>query len=230
MVHGYALHSQRTVHVHVGGGKRVHNHVEQRKHIRAAIVGIKSGKAVDGRGVDDVLHGKLELVIIGTKVHHEVERVVEGALGVGAVAVDLVDDHHDAQAARDGVAQNKAGLRHGALSCVYQQQRAIGHLEHALHLATKVGVSRGVNDVNFDALVANGDVLSQDGDATLALLIVGVEDALLYLLVFAEGARCAQHLVYKGGLAMVDVRDDGNIADGLRKHVHCSLLCWASRR
>ena len=171
-----------------------------------------------------MLHGKLELVVVSTEVHHQVERVVERLLGVGAVAVDLIDDHHDAQAARDGVREHEARLGHGALGRVDQQQRAVGHLEHPLHLAAKVGVTWSVDDVDLDALVADGDVLGQNSDAALALLIVGVKDALLHLLVLAEGTRCLEHLVYQRGLAMVDVRDDGDVANGFLEHDGC-LSC-----
>ena len=101
---------------------------------------------------------------------------------------------------------------HGALERVNEQQGAVGHLEHALDLAAEVGVARGVDDVDLDVLVLDGDVLGQNGDATLALLVVGVKDALLDLLVCAEGVRGAQELVHKRGLAVVDVGDDGDVA------------------
>ena len=41
--------------------------------------------------------------------------------------------------------QDKAGLGHGALRRVHQQQDAVDHLEDPLHLAAEVGVSRGVD-------------------------------------------------------------------------------------
>ena len=57
-------------------------------------------------------------------------------------------------------------------------------------------------------------VLGQDGDAALALELVRVHDALGDGLVGAEGAGLAQHGVDQRGLAVVDVGDDGDVADG----------------
>ena len=42
---------------------------------------------------------------------------------------------------------------HAALGGIHQQQNAVDHLQHALHLAAKVSVARGVDDVDLDALV-----------------------------------------------------------------------------
>ena len=40
-----------------------------------------------------------------------------------------------------------------AIDWLDQQDAAVRHIEHALHFSTKVGVTRGVNDVNLRALV-----------------------------------------------------------------------------
>ena len=88
-------------------------------------------------------------------------------------------------------------------------------------------MARGIDDVDLDPLVRDGDVLGQDGDAALALLVVRVKDALLYLLVFAKCARGAQQLVDEGRLAMVDMGDDGDVSDVLLAHARspaCKLV------
>ena len=56
-------------------------------------------------------------------------------------------------------------------------------------------------------------VLRQDRDAALPLLIVGVEGALHHLLVLPEGARELEHLIHQGGLAVIDVGHDRQVAD-----------------
>jgi hypothetical protein len=76
-------------------------------------------------------------------------------------------------------------------------------------------------------------VLGEDRDALLALQITGVHGAFLDVLVLAERTALPEHLVDKGGLAVVDVGDDGdvtNVATGaperggsLRGHDHHSL-------
>ena len=55
--------------------------------------------------------------------------------------------------------------------------------------------------------------LGQDGDAALALQVVAVERALGHLLVVAERAGLAQQLVDQGGLAVVDMGDDRDVAN-----------------
>lgn len=65
--------------------------------------------------------------------------------------------------------QHEAGLGHGALKGVDQQQGAVGHTQHALDLAAKVGVARSVDDVDLNVLVLDRDVLGENRDAALAL-------------------------------------------------------------
>ena len=57
-------------------------------------------------------------------------------------AVDLIYYHDDPVAQLQGLGQHEAGLRHGALRGVHQQDDAVDHLQDALHLAAEVGVSR----------------------------------------------------------------------------------------
>ena len=65
-------------------------------------------------------------------------------------AVDLVDDNDDAGGpAPARLLQHEARLRHGAFGGVHQQDNAVDHLEHALHLAAEVGVARGIDDVDL---------------------------------------------------------------------------------
>ena len=120
--------------------------------------------------------------------------------------------------------QHETRLGHGPLERVHDKQRAVGHVEHALHLAAEVGVARRIDDVDFHPVVRDRDVLRQDGDAALALLVVAVQHALFHLLVFAEYARRVQQPIDDGGFAVVDVRDDGNVANVLL--LHGSPVCF----
>ena len=85
-------------------------------------------------------------------------------------------------------------------------------LQDALDLAAEIGVAGGVDDVDAGVLPQHRGRLGQDGDAALALEIVGVHRALGTSLVLAEGAGLLQQLVDEGGLAVVDVGDDGDVA------------------
>src|SRR6478735_4646640 len=88
-------------------------------------------------------------------------------------------------------------------------------------LPTEVGVAGGVDDVDRHRLAVGGragvvdrGVLREDRDALLALQVTGVHDALgdALGLVRGEGAGLAEHGVDQRGLAVVDVRDDGDVA------------------
>ena len=54
--------------------------------------------------------------------------------------------------------------------------------------------------------------LGEDGDAALALEVVRIHGALGHPLIVAEGAGLLQQTVDQGGLAVVDMGDDGDIA------------------
>jgi hypothetical protein len=116
---------------------------------------------------------------------------------------------------RQRFARHEARLRHRALHRIHDQQHGIDHRQHALDLAAEVSVSRGVDDVDAGARIFNGAVLGQDRDAALALDVIRIHDALANLLVGSEGARLLQQAVDQRGLAMVDVGNDGDVANGL---------------
>jgi len=63
-------------------------------------------------------------------------------------------------------------------------------------------VAGRIDDVDLVAVVVERGVLGEDGDAALALQIVGVHDAIGYGLVGAEGAALTEHGVDQRGLAV----------------------------
>ena len=73
--------------------------------------------------------------------------------------------------------------------------------------------------------VVDGGVLGQDGDAALALEVVRVHDALGDRWFVAERPRLAKHGVDEGRLAVVDVGDDGDVANvgGLESYRKSSI-------
>src|SRR5690606_37393979 len=60
--------------------------------------------------------------------------------------------------------------------------------------------------------VPDRGVLREDRDALLALEVAGVHDTVVDVDVLAEGPRTPQHGVDEGGLAVVDVGDDRDVA------------------
>ena len=193
----------------VASGNGVDDGLEERLQVGAGLGGIGGCGAVLGDGVED---GEIELVFVGVEIDEEVVDLVQYFLRPRVGAVDFVDDHDGRQLGFEGLGEHVAGLRQRAFGGVDEEHDAVDHFEGALDFAAKIGVAGSVDDVDFAAVVVDGGVLGQDGDAALALELVRVHDALGDLLIGAEGAGLAEHGVDQGGLAVVDVGDDGDIA------------------
>ncbi len=165
-------------------------------------------------------------MVVGAQLHQQIEDFVNDLGDAFVGAINLVDDHHRLQAQLQSLAQHELGLGHHALGGVDQQAAAVGHAQHALDFATKVGVARGVEDVDaiflaVERVIGHGAVLGEDGDPAFAFERVGVHDepvlAALELLQLAgtKVTGLLEQVIDQGGLTMVDVGDDGHIADAL---------------
>ena len=138
-------------------------------------------------------------------------------VGVGGGHVGLVEDrdHADVVGGRqEGV---RDGLRLHALGGIDDEQGAFARGEGAGDFVGEVDVPGGVDEVEFVGLpvargVGHGDGVGLDGDAALALEVHVVEQ-LVALVALGDGAGQLEEAVGKGGLAVVDVRDDAEVAD-----------------
>ena len=175
-----------------------------------------------------VEHGEVELGLVGVEVDEEVVDLVEHLGRAGVLAVDLVDDDHRREPGLERLLEHEARLGQGALGRVHEQQDAVHEGERPLHLAAEVGVAGRVHDVDLHVLVVDGRVLRHDRDALLPLEVDRVHDALDHVLVGAEDAGLPEHGVDQRGLAVVDVGDDGDVAD-VRDAPACSH-CSTDRR
>ncbi len=196
-------------------GELVEHGLEEGLEVHLLVLGVVHGHAVAAHGVE---HRELELAVVGAKVDEEVVDFVDHLFDARVLAVDLVDDHDDGQVGFKGLAQHEAGLRQGAFRGVHEEDGAAGHGEGALDLAAEVGVARGVDDVDLHALPGDGAVLGGNGDPALALEVHVVHDAVLHLLILSENAALLEEGIDKGGFAMVDVGDDGHVAEILVLH------------
>ncbi len=70
-----------------------------------------------------------------------------------------------------------------------------------------------VDDVDFHVVIEDGGIFRQDRDAALAFQFVRIHDAFDMVLVGTKGAALLQHGVDQRGLAVVNVRDDGDVAN-----------------
>ncbi len=139
--------------------------------------------------------------------------------GVGAV--DLVDDDDGLEAHLERLRDDELGLRQRAFGGVDQHQRAVDHVQDALDLAAEIGVARRVDDVDAGALPIDRGGLGENGDAALALEVVGIHRAFDLALVFAIDAGLLQQPVDQRGFAVVDVSDDGDVS---QIHLECRVV------
>ncbi len=192
----------------------LHDGLEEGVHALVRVgLGVVDDPALQRRAVD---HGEVGLLVGGAQFEEEVEGLVERSMRIGVGAVDLVDDHDGAQTQAQRPHEHVAGLRHGALVGVHQQQDRVDHGEHPLHFAGEVGVAGRVDDVDEVAAPLHRAVLGPDGDAALALQVVAVHDPLFDALVLAEDPGGPEDGVDQRGLAVIDVGDDGDVADLVR--------------
>ncbi len=155
---------------------------------------------------------EVELLVGGVERGEEVEDLIDDFLHAGVGLVDLVDADDRLQADLERLADDEFRLRHRAFRRVDEHDGAVDHGEDALDLAAEIGVAGGVDDVDADVLPDDRGRLGEDGDAAFLFEIVRIHDALGDALVLAEGARLTQEAVDERGLAMVDVGDDGDVA------------------
>ena len=172
---------------------------------------------------------ELDLVVAGVQVEEQRVGLVDDLGDARVGAIDLVHDEDHAQVGLERLAQHEPGLRQRPLAGVDQEQHAVDHRQGPLHLAAEVGVAGRVDDVDLRVAVPDRGVLGEDRDALLALEIHRVHHALGDVLVGAEGARLPQHRVDQRRLAVVDVRDDGDVPQVLAA-LHGLRLAVSRRR
>ena len=214
-------HLQRTVGIAGRQGNGIDDGVEQRAQILAGLIQVGRGRAQPGIGVK---HRKIELIFGCVQVDEQVVDLVQHFLRTRVGTVNLVDHQDRRQLGFQRLAQHVARLRQRAFAGVNQQHHTVHHLERTLHFAAEVAVAGRVHNVDLDVVVEDGRVLGQDGDAALALQLVGVHHALDVGLVGAEGAALVQHGVNQGGLSVVHVRDNGDVAKTLAQDKRPSWL------
>ena len=125
----------------------------------------------------------------------------------------MLIDHDGAQAALQRLGDDELGLRQRAFGGVDQHHDAVDHVEDALDLAAEIGVARRIDDVDARVLPDDGRALGEDGDAALALQVVGIHGALGHALALAERAGLLQQFVDERRLAVVDVGDNRDVSE-----------------
>ncbi len=189
----------------------LHNHLEERIQIFGIILkfSLCNSFARDGEDVR-----KIDLRIVGTEHHEQIEDHVDNLHGTCGRLVDFIDDDNWFYPQLKGLFQNKFCLRHGAFLRVDKEQNAVDCPEDTLHLGAEVGVSRRIDDVDLAVLVFDRRVLGVNRDPALALLIVAVHHEFPHVLMRRECTALCEEGIDERCLPVVDVRDNGDITDG----------------
>ena len=133
--------------------------------------------------------------------------------GIGMRTVDLVNDDNGHQPFLKGLAEHKTRLGLRPFKSVHHQKHAIHHFHHALHFPAEIRVSGSIHNVDRVSIPEDGCILGLDRDAFFTFQIHGIHGAFLHGLVGPVGASRLQKLVNQGRLPMVNVSDDGEIAE-----------------
>ena len=152
----------------------------------------------------------------------QVHDLLGAPLGLRAGEIDLVEDRDDLEAGVEREEQVGERLRLDPLRRVHHEDRALARGERAGDLVGEVHVARRVDQVELvlDAVprgVEHPHRVELDGDPALALEVHGVEHLLAHLPLL-ERAGGLDEAVGEGGLAVVDVRDDAEVADAGLRH------------
>ena len=107
------------------------------------------------------------------------------------------------------------------------QQDAIDHFHDPLDFAAEIGVPGSIDDVDPITVPLESGVLGANGYAFFALEIHRIHHPLLDFLIRAEGAGLPQQLINERGLAVIDVRNDGDVADFIHKRESDPALAGA---
>ena len=157
------------------------------------------------------------------RLAEEVAELLRGAVGIGLREVDLVRGRDDLEAAVDREVRVRERLRFDPLRSVDDEQRALARLQRAGHLVREVHVARRVDEVELVALPVHAHGLRLDRDPPLALELHRVEELLAHL-PLRDGSGQLEDAVGERRLAVVDVRDDREVANAVLLHRAQALL------
>ncbi|EPY30887.1 elongation factor 2 [Strigomonas culicis] len=218
-------------------------HAELRRvHVREA--GQREGPGLETRADRHgaLIRGHLQVTHAGVVVRrnhdvHVLQRLDEALVRLLGVqleledsAVDLVDEDDGADALRQRLAQHRLRLHAHALHTVHHHQRTVRHTEGGSHLGAEVNVPGGVDQVDqkpalvviqlldhlLGHVVVQGNGGRLDRDTAGNLIRARIHQALVTRLLHLNNTGGADKRVRQGGLAVIDVGNDGHVTDLFR--------------
>ena len=158
--------------------------------------------------------GKRQMIIALSQVEEQLLHFFEHLSRSGILSVDLVDHQNDWKVSSECFPQDVPSLGKRALSSIDEQDHPIDERQRTLHLPTKIGVTRRVDQIDAGSSIVDLCGLCQDGDSAFALLVVVVHHTIDHCLVGGERTGVAQQRIDERRLSVVDVRNERNVTNG----------------
>jgi len=157
--------------------------------------------------------GKSICSSFGVKIDKKVVDLVQHFLRAGIGAVNLVDDYDRRQVCFEGLAQYVAGLGSGPSLASTSSMTPLDHLERAFDFAAEVACGRAVHDVDFYVVIEIAVFLARMVMPRSAPVHFEIHDSFDVCSLERNVPLLLQDGVNQCGLAVVDVRDDSDIAN-----------------
>jgi predicted DNA-binding ribbon-helix-helix protein len=204
-------HAERGIRIDLRRRHMVHQQLEQRRHVR--VLGLQRGRgpALAGRGEE---RREVELFVARIERDEQVEDLVMHLVGAHRRSILLIITIGFMPSA-SALREHEFGLRQrafGGVASRIRRRRPCWIRSTSPPKSAWPGVSTMLMRVRRPI---RRTCIGEDGDAPLAFEVVRVHGALGHLLVLAERAGLFQDRVDQRGFAVVDVRDDRDIADGV---------------
>ncbi len=135
-----------------------------------------------------------------------------GAVGIGLRQIDLVHHRDDVEAVLDREICVRERLRFDPLRGVDDEDGAFTRLQRPGYLVREVHVTGRVDEVELVPLPRHAHGLCLDRDPPLALQLHRVEHLFSHV-ARGDGVRHLEDAIGERRLAVVDVRDDREVAD-----------------
>ena len=151
--------------------------------------------------------------MLAAKFCEQLEGFVERCCGSAIGAIDFIDHDDRANASLQRFFKYKSSLWHRAFCRIDQKQCTIRHTDDPLNLATEVGVTWRIDQVDFHAAILDCNVFGENRNPAFPFQVVRIEDALTAKFGDSVLAALAQQAIDKRRFAMVNVGNDDDVSD-----------------
>ena len=195
----------------MGGGTSSTMRLEQRRQILAFVFQLIHRPAVAARGEEVV---EVELLVVGVQRQEQIENAIPafrcGWASERSILLTTTIGFNPSFSALEST-NLVCGMTPSAASTSSTTPSTIDRMRST---SPPKSAWPGVSTILMRVpLPFHRGAFGQNGDAALAFLIVGIHGALGHVLVVAHRARLLEELVDQRGLAMIDMGDNGDIAD-----------------